>query len=80
MTTSWILRGRYTSPVEGASIIQKFFRIGAAIGAILAASAALRAHEIPNDVTLQMFVKPDGSTLHILVRVPLNAMRDMDYP
>src|SRR5262252_480344 len=46
----------------------------------LAASAPLRAHDIPNDVTVQTFVKPEGATLRVLVRVPLQAMRDMDYP
>jgi HupE / UreJ protein len=38
------------------------------------------AHDIPNDVTIQSFLKPDGQRLRFLVRVPLNAMRDMDYP
>jgi hypothetical protein len=47
---------------------------------ILAGSALLSAHDIPNDVTVQTFVKPDGKTLRLLVRVPLAAMRDMDYP
>ena len=47
---------------------------------LVAGSAALRAHDIPNDVTVQTFVKPDGKTLRLLVRVPLAAMRDMDYP
>ena len=42
--------------------------------------AALAAHDIPNDVTVQMFVKPEGQRLRLLVRVPLQAMRDMDYP
>jgi HupE / UreJ protein len=40
----------------------------------------LFAHDIPNDVTIQTFVKPDGGTLRVLVRVPLAAMRDIDYP
>jgi hypothetical protein len=38
------------------------------------------AHDIPDDVTVQMFVKPEGSHLHLLVRVPLNAMRDIRFP
>jgi HupE/UreJ protein len=38
------------------------------------------AHDIPNDVTVQTFLKPEGSRLRLLVRVPLQAMRDMDYP
>ena len=41
---------------------------------------ATTAHDIPNDVTVQMFVKPADGRLHILVRAPLKAMRDMDFP
>lgn len=40
----------------------------------------LRAHEIPNDVTIQAFLKPEGRLLHLLVRVPLVALRDMTWP
>jgi hypothetical protein len=47
---------------------------------VLAWSAVARAHDIPNDVTIQTFVKPEGARLRVLVRVPLAAMRDMDYP
>jgi hypothetical protein len=38
------------------------------------------AHDIPSDVTVQAFVKPEGRRLHLLVRVPLQAMRDVSYP
>ncbi len=38
------------------------------------------AHEIPSDITIQAFVKPDGQRLRVLVRVPLRAMRDMEFP
>jgi hypothetical protein len=38
------------------------------------------AHDIPSDVTVQMFVKPEVQHLHILVRVPLRAMRDILFP
>ncbi len=38
------------------------------------------AHDIPNDVTVQMFVKPEGGRLRVLVRAPLKAMRDMEFP
>ena len=48
------------------------------MSAILASSAF--AHEIPNDVTVQAFVKPQGDRLHLLVRVPLKAMRDVIFP
>jgi hypothetical protein len=38
------------------------------------------AHDIPNDVTVQVFAKPQGQRLHLLVRVPLKAMRDVNFP
>jgi hypothetical protein len=38
------------------------------------------AHDIPSDITVQAFVKPDSHTLQFLVRVPLKAMRDIDFP
>src|SRR5438046_4558215 len=37
-------------------------------------------HDIPNDVVVQAFVKPQGDRLHLLVRVPLKAMRDINFP
>jgi len=66
----------------GASILPGVFRFYALLTALVlvAASAPLRAHDIPNDVTVQTFVKPEGTRLRLLVRVPLQAMRDMDYP
>ncbi len=42
--------------------------------------AAPTAHDIPADVTVQAFLKPEGQRLRLVVRVPLQAMRDMDYP
>ena len=38
------------------------------------------AHDIPNDVTVQTFFKPEGRRLRLIVRVPLAAMRDVDFP
>ena len=47
---------------------------------LLSLPAAPAAHDIPNDVPIKMFVRPEGQQLRLLVRVPLVAMRDMDYP
>ena len=47
---------------------------------LLGTAARVSAHEIPNDVTVQTFFKPENQRLRLLVRVPLIAMRDMDYP
>ena len=38
------------------------------------------AHEVPTDVTINLFVKPAGQRLELLVRVPMAAMRDVDVP
>jgi HupE/UreJ protein len=50
----------------------------AVLGCALARVGA--AHDIPNDVKLQMFVKPAGDRLQLLVRVPLAAMQEVDIP
>jgi len=44
------------------------------------AGNGLSAHDIPIDVTAQLIAKPAGDHLHLLVRVPLKAMRDIEFP
>ena len=39
-----------------------------------------QAHEIPERVAISMFVRAEGQRLRLLVRVPLAAMRDVDFP
>src|SRR6185369_13258279 len=38
------------------------------------------AHDIPADITIQAFLKPEGQQLHFVLRVPLKAMRDIEFP
>jgi hypothetical protein len=38
------------------------------------------AHDIPASVTVLAFVKPEGQQLHVVLRVPLEAMRDVNFP
>jgi hypothetical protein len=47
---------------------------------ILAFPSTPEAHEIPARVTILAFVKPEGQRLRLVVRVPLEAMRDMTFP
>ena len=47
---------------------------------LLAAVSLAAAHDIPSDITVQAFVRPAGRSLQLLVRVPLKAMRDIDFP
>jgi len=54
--------------------------IAIAAGLVIAASARAIAHDVPNDVIVQAFLKPEGERLRLLVRVPLQAVRDVDVP
>jgi hypothetical protein len=47
---------------------------------VLSLAGPAFAHDIPSDVTVQAFVKPEGKSLTLLVRVPLRAMRDVNFP
>ena len=48
--------------------------------ACLLQTGVLSAHDIPNDVVVRALVKPEGQHLSVLVRAPLNAMRDVEFP
>lgn len=55
------------------------FRLPALL-CFIALPLTLAAHDIPFDATVQAFVKPEGDRLHLLLRVPLETMRDVDVP
>ena len=38
------------------------------------------AHDIPADTTVRMFIKPDGPHLHVLARVQMASINDIDWP
>lgn len=48
--------------------------------ALLFTAFPTAAHDIPNDVTVQAFVKPEGRSLQLLMRLPLKAVMDVEYP
>ena len=67
--------------------LQRFIRPGGPLvlialvaGLVLTFPASQSAHDIPGDVTVQAFVKPEGQQLRLLVRVPLEALSDMVFP
>ncbi len=47
---------------------------------LLAPAMGPSAHEIPNDVTVHAFLRPEGQRLRLLVRAPIAAMRDILFP
>jgi len=52
----------------------------AVVALVIAASVPGIAHDIPNSIIVQAFLKPEGERLRFLVRVPLEAMSDIDVP
>ncbi len=51
-----------------------------AASVLLALPLGAPAHDTPADVTVQAFLKPEGQTLRLLLRVPLTAMQDINFP
>ena len=83
---SYPVAGQYPVPGKRGVILKnvgegqasRFVAMVAGLLCLLPVNAA--AHEIPSDVVIQAFVKPEGRQLRFLVRVPLPAMQDMTVP
>jgi hypothetical protein len=54
--------------------------LAVAVLLIAGLAPAIGAHEVPNEVTVFGFVRPDGQTLTLLLRAPLKSMRDVEVP
>jgi hypothetical protein len=51
-----------------------------AVALFFAFPAVTAAHDIPKSATLMAFVKPDADRLRIVMRVPLEVIRDVKFP
>jgi hypothetical protein len=56
------------------------FRFLALSACLFFVIATPRAHEIPNEVTIYTFLKPEEQRLMFLVRAPMKALRDVEVP
>jgi hypothetical protein len=43
-------------------------------------AVVLPAHDIPSDVLVRLFLKPEGNRARVLVRAPLAAMNELEWP
>jgi hypothetical protein len=48
--------------------------------ALFSWTAVPAAHDVPNDVRIQVFLRPEGQVLRLLVRAPLASMNDIPWP
>jgi HupE / UreJ protein len=55
-------------------------RLALLLAALTFLAVPASAHDIPSDVTVQAFVKPEGHSLRLLVRLPLKAVMDVEFP
>ena len=56
------------------------FALALAVSLCVPARSVLQAHEIPERVALTVFVRAEDGRVRVLVRVPLEAMRDVLFP
>jgi hypothetical protein len=64
--------------VETSSKLLSRLAVAAVLIALL--GPRISAHEVPNEVSVFGFVRPEGKTLRVLIRAPLKSMRDIDIP
>src|SRR6267142_7270832 len=57
-----------------------FCRLALLLAALVLWAVPASAHDIPSDVTVQAFVKPEGHSLRLLVRLPLKTVMDVEFP
>jgi hypothetical protein len=71
-----ILRGR-SLVRQGVNVV-----VAAAVasGLVLALPGVNFAHDIPASVRIFVFIKPVGHSLRVVIRAPLEAMRDVNFP
>ncbi len=64
---------------QGQPPYSLFARLAGVALALLTAGTAA-AHEIPTDATVHLMARPHGGVFQVVVRVPLNSMRDVEVP
>ena len=58
----------------------RVFRSAGALMLVLMAQAVVVAHDIPDEIAVQSYVKPEQGQLQVLLRVPLLAVADANLP
>jgi hypothetical protein len=79
------LKGEMLVRIDDSVMLKRGFvavvaRLLACIIAVYGATLSAVAHEIPSDVKINAFVKPAGNRLELLLRVPMGAMREVEFP
>src|SRR6266699_1555656 len=54
--------------------------VAATVALLVLGAAGLGAHDTPSDVHVQIFVRPAANHLHVLVRLPLVSLLNINLP
>ena len=65
---------------RACSIVSAVIKTAMILAAVTAPATVAESHEVPTDVVVQTIIKPERDRLDFLVRVPLEAMRDVVFP
>ena len=60
--------------------IRRLFAVLRPLLLALTLQAALGAHDIPDEIVLQSYVRPQQNQLQVLLRIPLLAIADANLP
>ena len=55
-------------------------RLLAVAGLLVGLQALVRAHDVPDEIDIQSYLKPAGTELQVLLRIPLLAVTDANLP
>ena len=72
------LTGCRTATIRVAVRVLFYLSLAGLVAGVPATGAF--GHDIPQDITVRVFIKPEGQRLRMIVRVPLEAMRDIIFP
>ncbi|MBL8699930.1 MAG: HupE/UreJ family protein [Alphaproteobacteria bacterium] len=67
-------------PRAGRQCAHRMFGVLLALLALSIGACRAAAHDVPTDVRLNLFVKPEGDRLQLIIRAPLQAMQEVDIP
>lgn len=54
--------------------------LGLVLASLFVIPSSPTAHDIPGDVSVHAFIKPEGQQLRMVIRLPLEAMLDVNFP
>ena len=60
-------------------VLPRYLRLLSALTLVAGAGINVSAHIIPNDAAAQVFLKPEGQRLRMIVRVPMASLQDVDF-